>query len=147
MRIFHRHSEDDGPTTEPGAARAKVVPAEAAPGISVLLSPGLAEISPSLSRVLGPEFDVTTERVRVGGIMITGPVGPVGVAFLRASYPGVGLLIVDRRWPSRRPSEAVVHLEAGADGYLSSPSIVEVASHVLALTRRTSDQPRSVTAA
>jgi hypothetical protein len=102
----------------------------------VLLSPGLAEMAPTLSDLLGPDFAVSTERVGTGGVMVTGPVGPVGVAFLSASYPGVRLLVVDRRWAGRRTGEAVLHLEAGADGYLSSPTIADVASHVQALARR-----------
>lgn len=147
MRIFHRHSQDDCRTTDPSRDVADGITTQPDPGISVLLSPGLAEMAPALAHVLGSEFDVTTEAVRAHGVMITGPVGPVGVAFLRASYPGIGLLVVDRRWPGRRPTEAVVHLEAGADGYLSNPTIVEVASHVLVLTRRSANQASSVSAA
>jgi len=108
--------------------------------VSVLLSPGLAELAPGVAAALGAEFAVTTDRLVGRGIMVTGPVGPIGVAFLQASYPGTGLLIVDRRWPHRRPAEAVVHLEAGADGYLASPTVAELASHIQALARRTTGQ-------
>jgi hypothetical protein len=127
MEILHRKHRPDHP-----------IVSGATTSCPVLLSPGLAEIAPTLSDLLGPDFAVSTERIGTGGVMVTGPVGPVGVAFLRASYPGVRLLVVDRRWAGRRTGEAVIHLEAGADGYLSSPTIAEVASHVQALSRRTS---------
>lgn len=108
--------------------------------MSVLLSPGLAELAPALAAALGGGFAVTTDHMVGRGVMVTGPAGPIGVAFLWASYPGVGVLIVDRRWPRRRPAEAVAHLEAGADGYLASPTVAEVASHIQALARRTTGQ-------
>jgi hypothetical protein len=133
MGIFHRRIGDDGRPVAP-AVEPKSSPRP--PGLSVLLSPGLAEVAPALAPALGPGFAVMTDQVVGRGIMVSGPVGPIGVAFLRASYPGVGLLIVDRRWPSRRPAEAVVHLEAGADGYLASPTVAELASHIQALARR-----------
>ena len=121
-------------------------PGQPAP-VSVLLSPGLAELAPALSRALGSEFAVTTDRIGRRGVMLTGPVGPAGVAFLRASYPGVGLLVVDRRWSGRRAGEVVINLEAGADGYLTSPSVAEMASHVTALARRYTSYSNSMTAA
>ena len=109
---------------------------ERAPAVTVLLSPGLAELAPSLAHALGPDFSVRTEGRSEGGVMIVGPVGPTGIAFLRASHPKAVLLVIDRRWPSSQPAEAVNHLEAGADGYLCSPPLAEVASHVRALARR-----------
>jgi hypothetical protein len=98
-------------------------PPEPAAGLPVLLSPGLAELAPGLAQILGPEFEVSTEHVGQCRVLMTGPVGLAGVAFLRASYPSTGLLVVDRRWPGRRPGEAVIVLDAGADGYLCSPSL------------------------
>jgi len=107
--------------------------------VAVLLSAGLVELAPSLAQALGPGFAVGTDDRGVCRVMIVGPVGPTGVAFLRASHPGAMVLVVDRRWPSSRghPDVAVIHLEAGADGYLLSPPVAEVASHVRALARRT----------
>lgn len=105
-------------------------------GVAVLLSPGVVEMGPALSRELGPGFSVLTDGPGVTGVMIVGPLGPAAMAFLRASHPGIGLLVVDRRWHVPRPDEAVIHLEAGADGYLACPPAAEVASHVRALARR-----------
>jgi hypothetical protein len=92
-----------------------------APAVTVVLSPGLVELAPGLSRTLGPGFSVTTDAVGAHGVMLVGPVGPAGVALLRASHPGVLLLVVDRRGRSLGTNEAVEYLEAGADGYLSNP--------------------------
>jgi hypothetical protein len=104
--------------------------------VPVVLSPGLAELAVPLTNALGPPFRVLSDGSVNTGVMIVGPLGPVGIAFLRASHPGVVLLVVDRRWSSSQPNEAVAHLEAGADGYLASPMVAEVASHVRALARR-----------
>jgi hypothetical protein len=115
--------------------------------VTVWLSPGLAEMAPALTSILGGDFTVTTDHHSGAGVMLSGPVGPAGVAFLRACYPRYGLLIVDRRWGGRRSSEVVISLEAGADGYLTSPSTLEVASHVQALARRYTGYASSMTAA
>jgi hypothetical protein len=106
--------------------------------VTVLLSPGLVELAPSLGQALGPGFRIETDHSGACHVLIVGPVGPAGVAFLRASHRGAALLVVDRRWPTSwtHAGEAVVHLEAGADGYLLSPPVSEVASHVRALIRR-----------
>jgi DNA-binding response OmpR family regulator len=79
--------------------------------------------------------------------MLTGPVGPAGVAFLRICYPKAALLVIDRRGRPGRSSAVVDNLEAGADGYLTSPTLAEVASHVQALARRYTEYNRPVSAA
>jgi hypothetical protein len=111
--------------------------------VPVLLSPGLAELAGPLTSALGAGFRVLTDGSVNTGVMIVGPLGPVGIAFLRASHPEVVLLVVDRRWSSSQPNEAVAHLEAGADGYLASPLMAEVASHVRALARRAGSWPEN----
>ncbi len=116
-------------------ARSELVAPSPTPGVPVLLSPGVIELEPALSRELGPGFSVQTEGPGADGVMIVGPLGPAAMAFLRASHPDVVLLVVDRRWHVPDPNEAVIHLEAGADGYLASPVAAEVASHVRALVR------------
>lgn len=120
---------------------------ENATRIPVLLSAGLAEMAPTLSRALGPSFEVTTEPRSDRGVMLTGPVGPAGVAFLRVCYPQAALLVIDRRWRAGRSNEVVVNLEAGADGYLTGPTLAEVASHIQALARRYTEYNQPVSAA
>ena len=115
--------------------------------IPVLLSAGMAEMAPALSAALGAGFDVTTEPRSARGVMLTGPVGPAGVAFLRVCYPQAALLVIDRRWRAARSNEVVVNLEAGADGYLANPTLAEVASHVQALARRYTEYNRPMSAA
>jgi hypothetical protein len=133
MAIFRRHAR---PTTRsPGNDRTPpVVPDHDA--VVVLLSPGLVDIAVLLAEVLGPGFVVQSDGPGASGVMLVGPLGPVGVAFLRVSHPGVVLLVVDRRGSGSHAVEAVAHLEAGADGYLANPPVAEVASHVQALARR-----------
>ncbi len=126
----------DSPPENAAEAELDLSDGEQVAAVAVLLSPGLVELAPSLTQALGGGFSVRTDGPCTSGVMIFGPVGPAGVAFLRASHPGVVLLVIDRRWPSSQPAEAVTHLEAGADGYLSSPLVAEVASHVRALVRR-----------
>jgi hypothetical protein len=135
MLIFHRRNRCSEHVAAPVEASEPAVDASL-DRVAVLLSVGLTELAPALSRELGPGFSVVTEGPGESGVMIVGPCGPAGVAFLRASHRGVVILVVDRRWPASRPDEAVIHLEAGADGYLSSPPVAEVASHVRALVRR-----------
>ncbi|MDQ1356344.1 MAG: hypothetical protein QOG44_717 [Acidimicrobiaceae bacterium] len=132
FRWHHRRTpERPIEATEPDVAQ----PAD---GVPVLLSPGLVDLAGPLSAALGPGFAVETEGLGWSGVMIVGPVGPPGVSFLRISHPGVVLLVVDRRGYGPRSIEAVAHLDAGADGYLASPPVAEVASHVQALVRRAS---------
>lgn len=126
----------------PPAATVELVPTEDAldppppEAVPVLLSPGLSELAPALALSLGPEYAVQTDGSEDWGVMVVGPLGAAGIAFLRASHRHMRLLVVDRRWPSSQPNEAVLHLEAGADGYLCSPLVAEVASHIKALVRR-----------
>ena len=145
MALFHRHIP---PRPNPLAVepdRSAVAPGG---GLPVLLSPGLVDLAPALAQALGGEFAVQTEGRGGEGVMVVGPSGPAGIAFLRASHPGVALLVVDRRGGRSSATEAVVHLEAGADGYLAGPPVAEVASHVRALARRrTATATTAVTAA
>jgi hypothetical protein len=133
MPIFRRrHRRSEEPPIEGG----KLSAARPADDVAVLLSPGLMDLATPLSEALGPGYSVATEGLGWSGVMIVGPVGPAGVSFLRISHPGVVLLVVDRRGYGPRPIEAVAHLDAGADGYLANPLVVEVASHVQAMVRR-----------
>jgi hypothetical protein len=134
MQIFHRRRQHEDAPPVPSPASEPEGPI--APGVAVLLSPGVVDLEPALSRLLGPGFTVQGDGPGTDGVMIVGPLGPAAVAFLRASHPGVALLVVDRRWHVPNPNEAVLHLEAGADGYLASPLVAEVASHVRAQVRR-----------
>ncbi|MGH9124801.1 MAG: hypothetical protein ACRDZ8_08765 [Acidimicrobiales bacterium] len=126
----------------PGAATVELLPIEDAldpplpEAVPVLLSPGMSELAPALALSLGPQYAVQTDGSGEWGVMVVGPLGAAGIAFLRASHRHMRLLVVDRRWASSQPNEAVLHLEAGADGYLSSPLVAEVASHIKALVRR-----------
>jgi hypothetical protein len=135
MAIFRRHTRPTQPPPESDSER-EFARAELPVGVAVLLSPGLADMAAPLMQALGAGFVVETDGPGVSGVMIIGPAGPAGLGFLRASHPGVVLLVVDRRGSGPRPAEAVAHLEAGADGYLANPPIAEVASHVRALARR-----------
>jgi len=140
MQIFHHHRRPEvaAPAVTPAGGPGLVGLVTDVPiaGVPVLLSPGVVELEPALSRELGPGFSVETEGLGADGVMIVGPLGPAAMAFLRASHPGVVLLVVDRRSHVPNPDQAVIHLEAGADGYLASPMVAEVASHVRALVRR-----------
>jgi hypothetical protein len=136
MQIFHHRRRPEAAAPAGGPEDDGLVTAAPTPGVPVLLSPGVVELEAGLSRELGPGFSVQTEGPGADGVMVVGPLGPAAMAFLRASHPGVVLLVVDRRWHVPNPNEAVIHLEAGADGYLASPMVAEVASHVRALVRR-----------
>jgi hypothetical protein len=134
MPLYHPRSRqtDRSLTIQEVDAPAAETPA----GVIVLLSPGLTDLALPLQEALGSGFTVQTAGTGGRGVMIVGPVGAAGVALLRVSYPGVVLLVLDRRGRGPRSADAVVHLEAGADGYLASPPVAEVASHVRALARR-----------
>jgi hypothetical protein len=148
MVTFRRRNRRNERRIEPPVHNTEPTAGEQ-PGVPVLLSPSLVELAASLSQALGADFAVQTEGHGATGVMIVGPCGPAGIAFLRASHPRTVLLVIDRRWSVPRPAEAVIHLEAGADGYLARPLVAEVASQVRALARRSlpADHPAAVSAA
>jgi hypothetical protein len=92
----------------------------------------------SLADLLGAGYRVVVDAPEGAAVAVVGPVGPFGVAFLRARYPRTALLVVDHHHDAT-PGRAALYLDAGADAYESERSAAAVAAHVKALARRTSD--------
>lgn len=120
MGVRHR----DRPETSPRSASAVLVAPALAPSLD-----GLAGLlADELAVLVGPPLDDQVALVDAAGLD--------GFARLRQDFPGAVLLVIDRGQWAPDPATAVAYLEAGADGYLRGPALVEVAAHVRAVVRR-----------
>jgi hypothetical protein len=119
-------------------------PSEWAPGDGFVISvSGGLHDGPcaSLADLLGTGYRVVVDVPEGAAVAVVGPVGPFGVAFLRARYPHTALVVVDHHHDATA-GRAALYLDAGADAYESERSAAAIAAHVKALTRRTSaNQP------
>jgi hypothetical protein len=122
------------PSPPPPLGLGAAAPRTAVP-VPVSVSSGVDERLPGLGDALGRGIDVVVDEPSRSAVMIVGAIGPAGVAFLRARYPSARVLVLDH-YAAAEMRAASGYLDAGADAYLTSASLGEVAAHVRALLRR-----------
>jgi hypothetical protein len=103
--------------------------------ISVHVSEGLAPIAVDIAERLGPGFDVTVGPPAGGNVAVLAALGREAIAFFHARHPDTVFLVV-KRGATGHDDGATDYLDAGADQFLASGSIDEVALHIRALARR-----------
>jgi DNA-binding NarL/FixJ family response regulator len=119
-----RPAPNDGPRPSPRSGFDPSV-------VVISVSADVAEDLPTLGQVLGDGFAVVVDEPDAAAVALVGPVGPVGVAFLRMAHPRPALVVVDRARIDTKVSAACVH--AGAAGYVSRRSVEDVAACVRSL--------------
>ena len=133
--MFRRAPRKQPPGRRPSAPRtAAPISDSTAPVTVVSLSAGLGYLAASLASILGAEFTVCVDGHDGADVVVVGPVGTAGVAVLALRYRMAGLVVVV---PGRvDATAAVAYLDAGADDFVATGSVVELAAHIVAVGRR-----------
>ncbi|MEY2460934.1 MAG: hypothetical protein QOG30_2764 [Acidimicrobiaceae bacterium] len=103
--------------------------------VRVRITEGLAPIAAAVAERLGPGFEVTVGSPTGGSIAVVAALGREATAFVHAQHPDALLLVV-KRGATGHDDGAADYLNAGADQFLASGSLDEVALHIRALARR-----------
>jgi hypothetical protein len=108
--------------------------------VTVSVAAALRRLLGPLEPSLGAGYRLVTDDLDGSNVAVVGAVGAAELQRLRRCHPRPALLVVDPR-TGYDTTEAVAYLDAGADGYLRTATVGEVAAHVRALSRSAARSP------
>jgi hypothetical protein len=111
--------------------------------IGVRVSEGLAPVAADIATRLGPGFDVTVGAPTHDSVAVVAALGREAIAFVHGQHPDAVLLVV-KRGATGHDDEPADYLDAGADQFLESGSLDEIAVYIRALSRRLRRHARAV---
>ncbi len=131
----HRHHRSGFDEPAPPAAEAAALPP-----VVVTLSPRLASRADALSEAFGAGYQVTIAPDDRAAVAVIPSEPSAAISEHRRRHP-TSRIVVFEPAPGVDASTVAACFDAGADGFVTQPSIHVLAAHILAIVRRPPGAP------